>query len=40
MQNGKRERRFGYLCLHNDVDIKISIIYKNRKNVQNNLKFS
>ena len=38
VENGTRTGWIASLCLHNDVDIKIGIIYKNRKNRQNSLK--
>lgn len=37
-ENGKSGPINGYKSLHNDVDIKIGIIYKNRKNIQKLLK--
>lgn len=37
VENDKIFRPFSFLSLHNDVDIKIGIIYKNRKFRQNSL---
>ena len=37
VENDKIFRPFSFLSLHNDVDIKIGIIYKNRKFTQNSL---
>ena len=38
VENDKFIYKFDLQSLHNDVDIKIGIIYKNRKNVQKPLK--
>ena len=39
VENDKNFSKYRYLGLHNDVDIKIGIIDKNRKNSQNCLLF-
>lgn len=39
IENDKDDRRESYGSLHNSVDIKIGIIYKNRKNNQKPLQF-